>query len=284
MQEYMIGSEQSWAGRALGAVLSRIVRRGSLEVGTPSGAKMTFGDGTEPDVAVHFADERAIWALIVDPELQLGNLFTSGRLVIERGSVYDLIDVLARGAEGARSVVPFNPLKSFRRLRWRLTDGNSAERAKRNAAHHYDLESRIYGLFLDEDRQYSCAYFERPDQSLDDAQAAKKRHIAAKLRIQPGHRVLDIGSGWGGLALSLARIARTADVVGITLSEEQLAYARDRAENWVFPAASASSSRTIGASREPSTASCPSACSSMWGAAPTRPFSGNATNGSPTTA
>jgi cyclopropane-fatty-acyl-phospholipid synthase len=230
MQEYMIGSEQGWAGRALGAVLSRIVRRGSLEVGTPSGAKMTFGDGTEPDVAVHFADERAIWALIVDPELQLGDLFTSGRLVIERGSVYDLIDVLARGAEGARFVVPFNPLKSFRRLRWRLTDDNSAERAKRNAAHHYDLESRIYGLFLDEDRQYSCAYFERPDQSLDDAQAAKKRHIAAKLRIQPGHRVLDIGSGWGGLALSLARIARTADVVGITLSEEQLAYARDRAE------------------------------------------------------
>jgi cyclopropane-fatty-acyl-phospholipid synthase len=230
MQEYMTGSGQSWASRALHAALSRIVRRGSLEVGTPSGAKMTFGDGNGPDVAVQFADERAIWALLLDPELQLGDLFMSGRLVVERGSIYDLIDVFIRGAEGARYFAPFHPLKTFRELRWRLTDNNSANRAKRNVAHHYDLDGRIYDLFLDEDRQYSCAYFEHPDQSLEDAQAAKKRHIAAKLQLQPGHRVLDIGSGWGGLALSLGRIARKGDVLGITLSEEQLAYARERAQ------------------------------------------------------
>src|SRR5205085_3091687 len=105
---------------------------------------------------------------------------------------------------------------------------NRPTRARRNVAHHYDLDGRLYSLFLDSDRQYSCAYFETPDQSLDDAQLAKKRHIAAKLLIDDGHRVLDIGSGWGGLALYLAETTR-AKVTGITLSREQLQRASERA-------------------------------------------------------
>ena len=110
----------------------------------------------------------------------------------------------------------------------RLHQMNRGERAKRNVAHHYDLDRRLYDLFLDTDRQYSCAYFETPGQSLDDAQLAKKRHIAAKLAVEPGHRVLDIGCGWGGLGLYLADVVG-ADVVGITLSEEQFAIANGRA-------------------------------------------------------
>jgi cyclopropane-fatty-acyl-phospholipid synthase len=105
---------------------------------------------------------------------------------------------------------------------------NSRQRARHNVAHHYDLDGRLYSLFLDADRQYSCAYFESPDQSLDDAQLAKKRHLAAKLLISPGQRLLDIGCGWGGLALYLAEITG-AQVTGITLSEAQLAIASARA-------------------------------------------------------
>src|SRR5947207_15003868 len=120
-------------------------------------------------------------------------------------------------------------LRLFRYVMRRLHQLNSPRRAKRNVARHYDLDGRLYSLFLDSDRQYSCAYFEHPDQNLDDAQLAKKRHIAAKLLIEPGQRTLDIGSGWGGLGLYLCEIANTK-VTGITLSEEQLRIARQRTE------------------------------------------------------
>ncbi|HEX2136199.1 MAG TPA: cyclopropane-fatty-acyl-phospholipid synthase family protein [Microvirga sp.] len=190
---------------------------------------MTFGNGSQPTVAVRLADDRAIWALLLDPELQLGELFMNERLVVERGSIYDLIELLLENGHGARSLLPVHPLKRLREMKWRLRSGNTAARAKRNASHHYDLDSRLYELFLDADRQYSCAYFEYSDQSLDDAQHAKKRHIAAKLRLESGHRVLDIGSGWGGLALYLAETGGAGDVLGITLSDEQLTTARERA-------------------------------------------------------
>ncbi len=104
---------------------------------------------------------------------------------------------------------------------------NLPGRSRRNVAHHYDLDGRLYELFLDADRQYSCAYFEHAAQSLEEAQRAKKRHIIAKLQLASHHKVLDIGSGWGGLACSLAQ-AGAREVLGVTLSEEQLAYARQR--------------------------------------------------------
>jgi cyclopropane-fatty-acyl-phospholipid synthase len=110
----------------------------------------------------------------------------------------------------------------------RLQQFNPRFRARRNVAHHYDLDGRLYRLFLDGDQQYSCGYFESPDQSLDDAQLAKRRHLAAKLCLQPGATVLDIGCGWGGLALYLAETAG-AQVTGITLSQEQYKRAEDRA-------------------------------------------------------
>jgi len=120
------------------------------------------------------------------------------------------------------------PLHAARYLKRRFQQFNPPRRARRNVAHHYDLDGRLYSLFLDADRQYSCGYFDSPDQSLDDAQLAKKRHLCAKLLLKPGQRVLDIGCGWGGLALYLAEIA-SADIVGVTLSQEQLGIARARA-------------------------------------------------------
>jgi cyclopropane-fatty-acyl-phospholipid synthase len=191
---------------------------------------LVFGDGTEPHVAVRLTDQRAILALLTDPELRTGELFMDGRLVVERGSIYDLLDVLLRGAAGGRSFLRFHPWKAVRRALWRVSSKNTAARAKRHVAHHYDLDGRLYELFLDPDRQYSCAYFEHRDQSLEDAQAAKKRRVTAKLNLEAGQRVLDIGSGWGGLALYLAQVAGAGEVLGITLSEEQLAYSRRRAD------------------------------------------------------
>jgi cyclopropane-fatty-acyl-phospholipid synthase len=196
----------------------------------PSDARMTFGDGTAPYVTFRLADERAVWELLLDPELRLGELYMDGRLVLERGSIYDLLELLLRDAGGARSFFKFHPLKVVRELRWRLAPANTAARAQRNVAHHYDLDGHLYDLFLDADRQYSCAYFEYPDQSLDEAQKAKKRHIVSKLRVRPGHRVLDIGSGWGGLAQYLVETARAGEALGVTLSHEQLAYSRERVE------------------------------------------------------
>jgi cyclopropane-fatty-acyl-phospholipid synthase len=229
VRELKTGLGTNRVDRALRIALDRVVRHGSLEVTTPSGARLTFGDGTEPHVAVRLADQRAILALLTDPELRTGELFMDGRLIVERGSIYDLLDVLLRGAAGTRSFLRFHPWKAVRKALWRVSSKNSAARAKRNVAHHYDLDGRLYELFLDPDRQYSCAYFEHLDQSLEDAQAAKKRHVTAKLNLAAGQRVLDIGSGWGGLALYLAQVAGAGEVLGITLSEEQLAYSRRRA-------------------------------------------------------
>jgi cyclopropane-fatty-acyl-phospholipid synthase len=151
-----------------------------------------------------------------------------GGIVVEQGSIADVLAIML-GQTGEGSVPAWARLRGvLRYLSRRLSQFNPRRRARRNVAHHYDLDGQLYALFLDADRQYSCAYFETPGQSLDDAQLAKKRHLAAKLLLGPNRRVLDIGSGWGGLALYLAELC-DARVTGITLSEHQLALARVRA-------------------------------------------------------
>ncbi|KAA5602595.1 SAM-dependent methyltransferase [Blastochloris sulfoviridis] len=167
--------------------------------------------------------------MLTDPELKLGEAFTEGGLVVETGSIADLLALtMARSVAGERRL-PLAPLLAVaRRAVRRLDQANWRRRARANVHHHYDLDDRLYSLFLDPDRQYSCAYFETPGQSLEAAQFAKKRHIAAKLLVEPGQWVLDIGSGWGGLALYLAGVAG-AKVRGITLSDHQFAIARERA-------------------------------------------------------
>lgn len=219
----------------LHAVLDRLVRKGTLEVETNSGSRFTVGDGSGERIAVKLADSAAVRQLVFRPGLALGELYMDGRLVVTQGSIYDLIVLLASNLWSRSKSGTTRAYKGFRMALRPLHQRNTARSAKRNVVHHYDLDVRLYQLFLDQDLQYSCAYFEHPGQGLDEAQLAKKRHIAAKLLIEPGHRVLDIGSGWGGLALYLAERCG-AQVTGITLSETQLEYARNRAkESWLAP-------------------------------------------------
>ncbi|MFC5069137.1 class I SAM-dependent methyltransferase [Flaviflagellibacter deserti] len=213
----------------LGGMLRRAILRGSLDVLTAQGRRLSFGDGTGNKVVIRFTDAAAQRALIADPEMKLGELYMDGRLVMEQGSIYDLLNLVLLNLRHRPYPLTARILERGRILLRRFAQWNRGVRSKRNVAHHYDLDRRLYDLFLDSDRQYSCAYFQRPGQSLEEAQLAKKRHIVAKLAVEPGNKVLDIGCGWGGLGLYLAETAG-AEVVGITLSEEQFAIARDRAE------------------------------------------------------
>jgi len=216
--------------RVLQNFLERFVRLGNLEVETASGASIRLGDGTGPAAAIRFADSAAQWRLLFDPELAVGELFMDKRLIVTRGTIFDVLTIATRNIALAEQPRWLAALQKLRNWIKRRTQRNAPDIARRNVEHHYDIDPRIYDLFLDSDRLYSCAYFESADQSLDESQLAKKRHIAAKLLIEPGLRVLDIGSGWGGLALYLARVCG-AQVTGVTLSREQIAVARRRAED-----------------------------------------------------
>jgi cyclopropane-fatty-acyl-phospholipid synthase len=211
----------------LRVLISRLIRRGSLRLTSARGTVLTFGDGTGPLIAARFLTLRAELGVLIEPELKLGEAYMNGTFVMERGSITDLLE-LVMGSGPMQALRWSHPSEAMRLVWRRLKQFNVRGRAQRNVAHHYDLDERLYALFLDSDRQYSCAYFETPGTTLDDAQLAKKRHIAAKLRVEPGVRVLDIGCGWGGLALYLAEHCG-ARVTGITLSKEQHALARVRA-------------------------------------------------------
>jgi cyclopropane-fatty-acyl-phospholipid synthase len=176
---------------------------------------------------VRFTTAKAQRAVLLDPELKFGEAYMDGTLVVEQGSIADVLAILLRQDRTAGPNWAW-PARVVRFLLRRLQQFNPRSRARQNVAHHYDLDGRLYSLFLDGDQQYSCGYFETEDQSLDDAQLAKKRHLAAKLRLHPDVNVLDIGCGWGGLALYLAGIAG-ARVTGITLSREQYHRAQNRA-------------------------------------------------------
>ena len=211
--------------------LDQFVRRGNLRVTTASGAAFYLRRRHRPAVAARFTNKTAQRIVMLDPELRLGEAYMNGTLLIEEGTIADLLALVLGQTPDGMPPDWARPQWFLRYLNRRLRQLNLPSRARRNVAHHYDLDSRLYSLFLDADRQYSCAYFETPDQSLDDAQLAKKRHLAAKLLINDRRieqRVLDIGCGWGGLALYLAEFCR-ARVTGITLSQEQLASARGRA-------------------------------------------------------
>ena len=215
--------------RLLRSVLSGLIRHGNLRVTTANGRSFTLGDGSGKRVAVRFMTSAAELAVLLDPELKLGETYMDGGFVVEEGSIADLL-ALALSQDQMTSLPGWMRPQWLARYLWRrLQQFNRRGRARKNVAHHYDLDGHLYSLFLDADRQYSCAYFEAPDMSLDDAQLAKKRHLAAKLLLEPKSRVLDIGSGWGGLALYLAEVCG-ARVKGVTLSQEQLAASRVRAE------------------------------------------------------
>jgi cyclopropane-fatty-acyl-phospholipid synthase len=214
----------------LDGILRRMISVGRLTVAWPDGSQTVYGGEDGPDAVVRLRDERTIRRLVTNPSLAAGEAYMAGGLSVENGSIYDFLDVMLLNLEGNPVSHPVLRLREIlAAIGRRVVQYNPAGRSRRNVAHHYDLNGRLYSLFLDRDRQYSCAYFPRGDETLEEAQAAKKRHIAAKLCLdRPGLRVLDIGCGWGGMALTLARDFG-AHVTGITLSQEQLTEARARA-------------------------------------------------------
>lgn len=215
--------------RLLQRSFTPLVREGLLEICLPWERMLAFGDGGQPQARIRFTDRRALWALMRDPDLNLGEMFMQQRLVVERGSIYDVLELVLRNARNLPVPASVRLLDAWRMRLRPLLQHNRRSKARANVAHHYDLDDRLYRLFLDGERQYSCAYFEHGDESLEQAQQAKMRHIAAKLLVEPGHRVLDIGCGWGGLSRYLAEVAGAGHVTGVTLSGEQLAGARQRA-------------------------------------------------------
>lgn len=210
------------------ALVAGIVKTGALDIVYADGARDTFGDASGPRIVARFADKRGPFDLLRNPELAFGELYMDGRLILDEGALIDLAALLARNDVRRAAPKLIVAIRKGRDVLAGLATRNKRAQARANVAHHYDIDSRIYDLFLDADRQYSCAYFARPDMDLEQAQLAKKRHIAAKLMIAPGQTVLDIGCGWGGMALYLARFCG-AEVTGVTLSQEQLTLAQARA-------------------------------------------------------
>jgi len=214
--------------------VGRLFKRGEFTIILADGSRRTYGvpDPTLKPVTIRLTDPGVTRFIATNPHLHAAEAFIDGRLVIEQGDVRDLVDLVRANGKWEEGRVTLRGTFASLvrdRLRAGAASINWPGRSKANVAHHYDLNDRLYDLFLDADRQYSCAYFTDPGNSLDQAQADKKAHIAAKLHLKPGLKLLDIGCGWGGMALYLNRVAGV-EVLGITLSEEQLRVARRRAE------------------------------------------------------
>ena len=214
----------------LDGLLKGLIKAGSLTIIDTAGKSNTFkGAKDGPSITMRIHDKAVQRRLFFNPSLTLGEAFVDGRITVENGDIYDLLEIitlnLGRG-DDLQAIQRW--LDALRKAKRRLTQHNPIGKARKNVAHHYDLSDTLYAMFLDNDRQYSCAYYMSETDSLEHAQDNKKRHIAAKLLLEPGHKVLDIGSGWGGLALYLAQTS-DVDVTGVTLSTEQQKIAQDRA-------------------------------------------------------
>ena len=205
-------------------VFRKIFPHGTLTVSPGPGRSFTVGDGTGKPLTIAFDNSWTLIGVLADPDLRLGEAYMDGSFRVTEGTLAEFIDYAGSQKHDRINVtwIAF-AIAGLRYLVRRITQFNPRFRAKHNVHRHYDLDSQMYSLFLDGDRQYSCGYFENKGDTLDDAQLAKKRHLAAKLAMdKPGLSVLDIGSGWGGLALYLAEIAGAGHVTGVTLSDEQL--------------------------------------------------------------
>jgi cyclopropane-fatty-acyl-phospholipid synthase len=213
----------------IGTLVDKLLAKGSITLIRPGGKAETYGPGGGKHLTIRFADKKVPFDILRNPRLGLGEAYMDGRLTIEDGTILDLLELIVGSNRWEEKGEGRAALSKGKNRIKRFFQRNSFKRARRNVAHHYDLKDELYELFLDEDKQYSCAYFTDPANSLEQAQADKKAHIAAKLALRPGQRVLDIGCGWGGMALYLNKVA-DVDVLGVTLSEHQLKIARQRAE------------------------------------------------------
>jgi cyclopropane-fatty-acyl-phospholipid synthase len=214
--------------------LSRIIHQGRLTVVAPDGAREEFGQSASgfPDLTIRFTNRRGMRRIVLDSRIGAAEAFMNGEMQMVEGDIMDLIGLIRMNTPWDRGAALKDRTWLGQRAEWmktRLGSINRQRQSRVNVKHHYDIGNDLYRLFLDDDMQYSCAYWSRPDMTLEEAQAAKKAHIAAKLALKPGQRVLDIGCGWGGMAITLAKLEQV-EVLGITLSDEQLALARRRAE------------------------------------------------------
>lgn len=210
------------------SLLSRMVKVGDLTLHLPGGKVLRVGDETGAPVVIRLT-AKGLRRLVANPSLALAEAYMEQDLTFEQGTLWELLEIVGRSGgrtpKGRGSL--YKRLK--RAIKRKIQQANDRAASRRNVAHHYDLSNDLYRRFLDADMQYSCAYFPRPDMTLEEAQIAKKAHIAAKLNLSPGQRVLDIGSGWGGMAMTLAA-DHGVDVTGVTLSQEQIALARERTQ------------------------------------------------------
>jgi cyclopropane-fatty-acyl-phospholipid synthase len=210
-------------------ILTKIIRRGSLTVMDWRGGISCFGiAGQEPSATIRFHDRWLPLRIALNPSLATGEAYMNGRLTVERGDLRSFLSVATADLKPLYDAAFMRACNQFAKGVMRALGGNKRQRAVLNVAHHYDLSADFYRLFLDEDMHYSCAYFPTGKETLEQAQVAKARHIAAKLCLKPGQSVLDIGSGWGSMALTLARETGSR-VKGVTLSNTQLETARQRA-------------------------------------------------------
>ncbi|MBC7979076.1 MAG: class I SAM-dependent methyltransferase [Armatimonadetes bacterium] len=213
----------------LSTLMKRFVQVGTLTILDAEGNPHIFKGAPGPEVTIQLKDRKLYRSLFLNPELHAGEAYMDGTLTIEKGTIRDFLVLAELNGNNLRK----HPLQSFlhkglKRVR-KLHQRNDVKAAKQHVRHHYDLSNELYKLFLDKDLNYSCAYFVKPDDTIETAQQNKLRHITSKLDLKPGQRVLDIGCGWGGMALYLAAVA-DVEVLGVTLSTEQHALANQRAK------------------------------------------------------
>jgi len=211
----------------LNSMMAGFVKVGQLTIIDADGNSHIHGPGGHPTATIRLTDKKLYRTLFLNPELKAGEAYMDGALICEGGGIRDLLEVFAHNRDGLRKHPWQKVLKGWLKKIRRFHQRNKTTASRKNVQHHYDLSNDFYRLFLDEDLQYSCAYWPSPDITLEQAQAAKKAHIAAKLNLKPGQKVLDIGCGWGGMAIYLAKTFNVS-VVGVTLSDEQHAMGQAR--------------------------------------------------------
>ena len=213
--------------KLLNKMMARFVQQGQLTIIDADGHQHVHGPGGEPSATIRLTDKALYRSLFLNPELKAGEAYMDGTLICEEGGIRGLLDVFAHNREGLRGQPMQKALKKWLKKIRKWHQRNKTSASRKNVQHHYDLSNEFYKLFLDDDMQYSCAYWPSLDITLEEAQRLKKAHIAAKLHLKPGMKVLDIGCGWGGMAIYLAQ-NYDVEVVGVTLSDEQLALGHER--------------------------------------------------------